>query len=155
MHRRILLALAVLLACATASAAPRYRAFWVETFHTPFVTRDDVDSIIAAATRAKANAVFMEVRRRGDAWYFDAAEPRAEGLRDDFDPLRYLIDEAHARVIEVHAFTIVGSVFHASITSVEPNGNIDTTITGTAYQTGTHDFVLVPEDELGIGFVLR
>ncbi len=51
--------------------------------------------------------------------------------------------------------SIVGSVFHASITSVEPNGNIDTTITGTAHQTGTHDFVLVPEDELGLGFVLR
>jgi len=111
MLRRTLFALALLLACATASAATRYRAFWVETFHTPFVTRDDVDSIITAATRAKANAVFMEVRRRGDAWYFDAAEPRAEGLRDDFDPLRYLIDEAHARGIEVHAFTIVGSVF--------------------------------------------
>jgi uncharacterized lipoprotein YddW (UPF0748 family) len=111
MLQRASLALVVLLACTPAFAVPRYRAFWVETFHTPFVTRDDVDQIIAAATTAKANAVFMEVRRRGDAWYFDAAEPRAEGLRDDFDPLRYLIEQAHARGIEVHAFTIVGSVW--------------------------------------------
>ena len=103
MLQRAVLALTLLLAC-TATAAPRYRAFWVETFHTPFVTRDDVDQIISAATKGKANAIFMEVRRRGDAWYFDAAEPRAEGLTDDFDPLRYLIEQAHARSIEVHAF---------------------------------------------------
>jgi proline racemase len=51
--------------------------------------------------------------------------------------------------------SIVGSVFNATITSAEPDGNIDTTITGTAHPTGTHDFVLVPEDELGLGFVLR
>jgi uncharacterized lipoprotein YddW (UPF0748 family) len=111
MLQRAVLALALVLACTTATATSRYRAFWVETFHTPFVTRDDVDQIIGAATKAKANAIFMEVRRRGDAWYFDAAEPRAEGLTDDFDPLRYLIEQAHARSIEVHAFTIVGSVF--------------------------------------------
>src|ERR1043166_1443896 len=86
------LALALVLTCTTATAAPRIRAFWVETFHTPFVTREDVDDILAAATKAKANAVFMEVRRRGDAWYFDAAEPRAEVLTNDFDPLRYLIE---------------------------------------------------------------
>jgi proline racemase len=51
--------------------------------------------------------------------------------------------------------SIVGSVFNATITSAEPDGNIATTITGTAHPTGTHDFVLVPEDELGLGFVLR
>ncbi len=111
MLQRASLALALVLACTTAAAAPRYRAFWVETFHTPFVTREDVDQIISAATKAKANAIFMEVRRRGDAWYFDAAEPRAEVLSDDFDPLKYLIEQAHARKIQVHAFTIVGSVW--------------------------------------------
>ncbi|HEX3581621.1 MAG TPA: family 10 glycosylhydrolase [Thermoanaerobaculia bacterium] len=111
MLQRAVLALAIVIACTTATAAPQYRAFWVETFHTPFVTRVDVDRILSAATKAKANAIFMEVRRRGDAWYFDAAEPRAEVLSSDFDPLRYLIDEAHARKIQVHAFTIVGSVW--------------------------------------------
>ncbi len=51
--------------------------------------------------------------------------------------------------------SIVGSVFHASITAVDAAGKIETTITGTAHQTGTHEFVLAPEDELGLGFVLR
>jgi proline racemase len=51
--------------------------------------------------------------------------------------------------------SIVGSVFHASITSADPDGGVQTTITGTAHHTGTHEFVLLPEDELGLGFVLR
>ena len=53
MLQRVWVALALVLACTTAAAAPRYRAFWVETFHTPFVTRGDVDRIISAATAGK------------------------------------------------------------------------------------------------------
>ena len=51
--------------------------------------------------------------------------------------------------------SIVGSVFHAVTTSIDSGGRLETTITGTAHQTGTHEFVLDPEDELGLGFVLR
>jgi proline racemase len=51
--------------------------------------------------------------------------------------------------------SIVGSVFHASIASVDAGGDVETTISGTAHRTGTHEFVLAPEDELGLGFVLR
>src|SRR5207244_3838375 len=66
-----------------------------------------------------ANARVVEVRRRGDAWYLDSSEPLTEvaGVgepdasgRPTFDPLRYLIEQAHARSIEVHAFVIVGAV---------------------------------------------
>jgi uncharacterized lipoprotein YddW (UPF0748 family) len=118
MHRlwRPTLLVALLLVCTALDAAPRYRALWVDTFNSPFATKADVDRIIAGATRADANAVFVEVRRRGDAWYLDASEPRAESLASDFDPLRYLIDEAHSRRIEVHAFTIVGAVWHGTTT---------------------------------------
>ena len=51
--------------------------------------------------------------------------------------------------------SIVGSLFRASITSADADGNVGTVITGSAYPTGTHEFVLVPEDELGLGFILR
>lgn len=107
-------------ALAQPSSPGEYRAFWVETFHTPLGTHEAVDRVIDAASRANANAIFAQVRRRGDAWYLDAREPLTEvtGVgepdttgRPTFDPLRYLIDQAHARGIEVHAFTIVGSIF--------------------------------------------
>lgn len=90
---------------------PEYRAYWVDTFRTPFATRADVDRIVGAAMESNANALFVQVRRRGDAWYLDAAEPLAEMMDGTFDPLRALLDAAHTRGIEVHAFVIVGAIF--------------------------------------------
>jgi uncharacterized lipoprotein YddW (UPF0748 family) len=110
------LAIILLLAAATVARAdeprPEYRAYWVDTFRTPFATRADVDRIVDAAVESNANALFVQVRRRGDAWYLDAAEPMAETMDGTFDPLRVLLDAAHARGIQVHAFVIVGAVFH-------------------------------------------
>src|SRR5205814_4164950 len=99
--RRLLL---LALLAATPLAAD-FRAFWVEAFKTPLATQGDVDRVLDAAGRANANALFVQVRRRGDSWYIDSAEPlsaeRAVGAPDadgrwTFDPLRYLIDAAHA-----------------------------------------------------------
>ena len=97
---------------------PEYRAYWVDTFRTPFATRADVDRIVEAAVESNANALFVQVRRRGDAWYLDAAEPLAESRDGSFDPLRALLDAAHSRGIEVHAFVIVGAVFRGDPKSV-------------------------------------
>jgi uncharacterized lipoprotein YddW (UPF0748 family) len=97
---------------ARADDRPEYRAYWVDTFRTPFATKIDVERIVDAAIESNANALFVQVRRRGDAWYLDAAEPRAEAMDGTFDPLRVLLDAAHARGIEVHAFVIVGAIYH-------------------------------------------
>jgi len=60
----------------------------------------------------------VQVRRRADSWYLDTAEPLTEtpGVGEPatngtwtFDPFKYLIDQAHARGIEVHAFVIMRS----------------------------------------------
>ncbi|MFZ2493900.1 MAG: family 10 glycosylhydrolase, partial [Thermoanaerobaculia bacterium] len=92
---------------------------WVETFNTPFGTQQDVLRIVDAAAQSNANALFVQVRRRGDSWYLDTKEPLTESAgfgepdssgRPTLDPLRYLIEQAHARAIEVHAFVIVGAV---------------------------------------------
>ena len=101
------------------TAHPEYRAYWVETFRTPLARRVDVDRVVEAAVQSHANALFVEVRRRADSWYLDSAEPLTElaGVGEPdadghwtFDPLRYLIAQAHARGIEVHAFVIVAAV---------------------------------------------
>src|SRR3954467_9149125 len=109
------LTIIILLLSAAASRAeerPEYRAYWVDTFRTPFATKVDVERIVDAAVESNANALFVQVRRRGDAWYLDAAEPLAEAMDGTFDPLRALLDAAHARGIEVHAFVIAGAIFH-------------------------------------------
>jgi uncharacterized lipoprotein YddW (UPF0748 family) len=106
-----------------------YRAYWVDSFHTPLGTHQDIDRVIEVAVKSHANALFVEVRRRGDSWYLDSKEPLTEvenvGEADasgkwTFDPFRYLIEQAHAREIQVHAFVIVGAVYRGDPLTARP-----------------------------------
>jgi uncharacterized lipoprotein YddW (UPF0748 family) len=99
-----------------------YRAYWAETFNTQMGTRAEIDRLIDSAVQSNANAIFAQVRRRGDSWYLDSLEPLTQvaGVGEPdadgnwtFDPLEYLIEQAHARGIEVHAFVIVGAIYNA------------------------------------------
>ncbi len=111
------------------SAAGEYRAYWVDSFRTPLGTHSDIDRVLEVAVQSHANAVFVEVRRRGDAWYLDSKEPLTEvdGVgepdgsgRWTFDPLRYLIEQAHGHGIQVHAFVIIGAVFRGDPAAAIP-----------------------------------
>ena len=116
-----LVALLVLAAAApatsSAQARTEYRAFWVDTFNTLLDNHTQVLDVISRAKLAKANAIFVQVRRRGDSWYLDSLEPRADRRTftpSNFDPLLDLITEAHKpeNDLEVHAFVIVGSLWN-------------------------------------------
>src|ERR671932_1565363 len=111
------LALAAFLAIATvalpaASAdtldPPELRAVWVDAFHDGFKTPEQVDELVDWARAANLNALFVQVRRRGDAYYLKSFEPRTEDpdLTPGFDALQYLIDRAHAgsQALQVHAW---------------------------------------------------
>lgn len=119
----------LLLALAPVAHAAQYRAFWIETFRTPLATHDDIERVVAAAVESNANALFVQVRRRGDSWYLDTAEPLTEtpGVGEPnhdgawtFDPFAFLIQQAHSRGIEVHAFVIVGSVHRENAPPRDP-----------------------------------
>jgi uncharacterized lipoprotein YddW (UPF0748 family) len=87
---------------------PELRAVWVDAFHDGFKTPAQVDELIAWARSANLNALFVQVRRRGDAYYLKSFEPRAEDpdLAPGFDALQYLIDRAHQgpQRLQVHAW---------------------------------------------------
>lgn len=87
-----------------------YRAIWVDAFHQGIKTPAQVDKLVADAQKGHINAIFAQVRKRGDSYYNVSLEPRATdsdmaGL--PYDPLVYLITKAHAANprIEVHAWT--------------------------------------------------
>jgi uncharacterized lipoprotein YddW (UPF0748 family) len=88
--------------------APELRAVWVDAFHDGFKTAQQVDDLVAWARAANLNALFVEVRRRGDAYYLNSFEPRAEDpdLTPGFDALQYLINKAHQgpQRLQVHAW---------------------------------------------------
>src|SRR5919199_2312766 len=87
---------------------PELRAVWVDAFHDGFKTPAQVDELVAWARAANLNALFVQVRRRGDAYYLSSLEPRSEDpdLAPGFDALQYLIFKAHQgpRPLQVHAW---------------------------------------------------
>src|SRR6266849_3450089 len=95
-------------------AHSEYRAFWVDTFNTNLNNHGDVVAAVGQAKTSNANAIFAQVRRRGDSWYVKSLEPAPDfvPLETGFDALQDLIDEAHANAIEVHAYAIVGAVWN-------------------------------------------
>ncbi len=108
--RRMLLA--ALLAGAELATGQEYRGLWIETFNTALNSPADVDAVVASARAANLNALFVQVRRRGDAWYLASLEPPFAALQPGFDPLQRLIERAHAQNIEVHAFVIMGALWN-------------------------------------------
>ena len=88
--------------------APQYRAMWVDAFHDGIKSPAQVEKLVADAHRGNLNALFVQVRKRGDAYFNRADEPRATDIAASrgFDPLAYLIKLAHASTprIEVHAW---------------------------------------------------
>src|SRR5262245_3165105 len=98
----------------TAQTGSQYRAFWVDTFNTALNNHADVLAVVNNAKAAKANAIFAQVRRRGDSWYLNSLEPAPDfvPIAAGFDPLQDLITEAHANGIEVHAYVIIGAVWN-------------------------------------------
>lgn len=87
------------------------RAFWVDALNPGFYNHPQVDELVETTARAGANAIIVQVRRHGDAWYNNSFEPRAADPRlapaGAFDPLAYLIEKAHARGIQVHAWLVI------------------------------------------------
>jgi uncharacterized lipoprotein YddW (UPF0748 family) len=124
----LLLALPAMLAQAqsAAEAAPppkrELRAFWVATVanidwpnqrgETPAQYRREYLKLLDAGQQAGINAVFVQIRPVSDAFYQSSLEPWSKYLTgkqgkapaDSQDPLPFLIDEAHKRGMEFHAW---------------------------------------------------
>ena len=88
------------------AATPQLRAFWVDAFHEGIKSTEQTDRLLADASRAGANTLIVQVRRRGDSYYRDSAEPIASDVANGYDPLADLIRKAHARNIKVHGWVV-------------------------------------------------
>jgi uncharacterized lipoprotein YddW (UPF0748 family) len=96
-------ALVAVLCAGTASAA-ELRGVWV--VRTALTSAGEVDRTVDQAAAAGINALFVQVRGRGDAFYASTLVPRSELIRGPraFDPLARLIERARARGMTVHAW---------------------------------------------------
>jgi uncharacterized lipoprotein YddW (UPF0748 family) len=101
-----------------APPAGELRGVWITRF--AYSWRAGLEAIIDRAADAGFNAVFVQIRGNGDAYYASTIEPWSERLtgvlgRDPgWDPLQVAIDRAHARGIELHAYFNVFSAWTAA-----------------------------------------
>ena len=100
----------LLFACASPgfaqTDAPELRALWVDAFHEAIRSAREADDLVAAATRANINTLFVQVRRRGDALYTKGVEPPLDDPAYDpsFDALAYIVEAGHKGGLQVHAW---------------------------------------------------
>jgi uncharacterized lipoprotein YddW (UPF0748 family) len=118
----LLIALAICRGSAPAQSAPppkrEVRSVWITTatgLDWPRSTdrreqQNSLRAILQDLHRANFNTIFFQVRARADAYYRSKYEPWPENLTGTpgkdpgWDPLDFLLQEAHALGIEVHAW---------------------------------------------------
>jgi uncharacterized lipoprotein YddW (UPF0748 family) len=120
--RRSLGPFVLLLFISLSSPAQQYRAFWADAFHEGYKTPPQIEQLLDNAIIAKANAIFMQARRRGDVYYLKSVEPQVQEptYNPNFDALDFLIQRAHARGIEVHAWFVVSRLWTGTTTPADP-----------------------------------
>ena len=93
-------------------------------FHPGFTNSTQVTQLIADTRAANCNALVVEVRRRGDAYYNSQYEPRAAGVEAGFDPLADLIAKGHDTSngprLEIHAWMTVYPVWRGADGAAPP-----------------------------------
>ena len=108
---RLALPLLLLTAVVTPSAGmTEFRGLYVDAFHPGIKTHEEVTQMVNAAKAANFDALFVQVRKRGDAYYNSKIEPKALDIAPDYDPLADVIQQAHAAGLEVHAWLTVYEV---------------------------------------------
>ena len=92
------------------TGAAQLRALWVDGFHQGFKNPRQVDTLIQRAHKGNLNVLFVQVRKRGDAYFLKGLEPPASDIdypgHPNWDPLGYLIQKAHTAnpPLQVHAW---------------------------------------------------
>jgi uncharacterized lipoprotein YddW (UPF0748 family) len=112
-----LIVASVVLYAAQLRARDEVRALWVA--RSSLSSPQAIDSMVAAAQQSGFNALLVEVRGRGDAYFLNGLEPRPSALATmpTFDPLAEAIAKAHARGLALHAWINVNLVAGSTVPS--------------------------------------
>ena len=123
------------------SDRPELRAIWVDGFNDGFKTPAQCDTLLARLRGMHCNAVFVQMRKRADAYYASHYEGWAQDDPQQFDALQYLCDHAHAPGlprIQVHAWinacAIGGNASAGALTKLHPEW-LSLSDTGADYDT--------------------
>ncbi len=106
---------------------PELRAFWVDGFNDGFKTPAQCDLLLHRLRAMHANAVFVQMRKRADAYYLSHYEGWAQDDLAQFDALAYLCEHGHEvgkPRIQVHAWinacAVGGNASAGALTKLHP-----------------------------------
>ena len=98
-----------------------FRALWVDAYHDGLKSRQQVDELVETARAGGFNALIVQVLRSGETYYPSALDPWAADADPTFDALAYLIAQAHAAGLEVHAWVATLPIWRAGDLPLSPS----------------------------------
>ncbi len=101
-----------------------WRGFWADAWHDGIKTASQVTTMVNTAKNYNYNSVVIQIRRRGDAYYFPTSpntEPRSTEIAGGYDPLQETITQAHAQGLEVHAWMPTFLIWSSTTPPTNPN----------------------------------
>lgn len=101
----------ICIACSCARGwTAEFRGLWVDSWSPNLYKAEQISQLVSDARAGHFNALLVEVRRRGDAFYNSNFEPKNSGVAADFDPLADLLAKAHntndGPRLEVHCWIV-------------------------------------------------
>lgn len=106
--------------CALCGVKREMRGAWVATVEnidwpsapglSDYESRREMLELLDSLRSLRFNTVIVQIRPTADALYWSLLEPAShwltgtQGLMADYDPLRFIVSEAHKRCLEVHAW---------------------------------------------------
>lgn len=125
---------------------PQLRAFWADVFHYGLQNASQIDQMISKAKQGNYNAIFAEVLAYHDnsvgshgAYWQSNIVARSSYVTASFDPLAYMVQQAHANGIELHCWLVA---FRIS-TAWPPAGN--------SFLASHPEYLMVPRASMGAG----
>ena len=133
-HRALCLGLFVCgLAVGRANAqSNEFRGMWVDAWGTGFLNASQVTQLVADARAYNFNAIVVQMRRRGDAFYNILApgnDPKTTAISAGYDALQDVITKAHdtsggKKRIEVHCWVVTYKIWSSENTPPSQPGHV-------------------------------
>lgn len=105
---------------------PFLNGIWVDAFNEGFQSGEEVEKLVESIYSAGINALFLQVRRRGDVLFPSVSEPRMTLRRADWDPLPVLQKAVSGmrEKIQLHGWLVCGPVWNRKSLDRLPDGHI-------------------------------
>jgi uncharacterized lipoprotein YddW (UPF0748 family) len=105
------------------ASGSEFRGLWVDAFGPGFFDAEQARKLASDCRKYNFNAVIVQMRRRGDAFYNSNCDPRTTSISTNFDALAEIIKECHTGTprIGVHCWVVSHYIWSANKPPPQPN----------------------------------